>query len=88
MTTKPAVYNAATLDRALLLLERRFGLSSADFFDAHRRDDPQLHEMPQRLRQLWANLYRERRRLGEDPLIGEVERELALNGPTAAKLYL
>lgn len=75
---KTAVYNSATLDRALLLFERKFGRDSADFFAAHRRDDPALKEMPQRLRQLWVNLYRERQRLGEDALIDEVERELAL----------
>jgi hypothetical protein len=68
-------YNSASLERAISSLEQRYGMSSADFYAAHQADDPALDSMPRRLRNLWASLYRDWRRLSGEDFVEQVERE-------------
>ena len=69
-------YNATSLERALRTLESRYGMSSAEFYAAHRDDARAVTAMPRRIRNLWASLYRDWRRLSGADFAEQVEREV------------
>ena len=59
---KRCYYNAATLRQELLAFEKRYGLSSADFYAAHRRGETP-NTVSQFDRVVWADTYGESCRL-------------------------
>jgi hypothetical protein len=69
-------YNAASLERVLLALERRYGRSSAEVYDAHLAGDP-LAELSGFARHCWISFYRDYRRLSEAGFAENAERLLA-----------
>jgi hypothetical protein len=78
-------YGTQSLARALKALESRFSMSSAEFFEAHSRDEPSLDEaLTGYLRHTWASYYAEWVELTgqpvvsdeDDPLADQIEREL------------
>lgn len=68
-------YSADSIERSLLHLERRFGLSSNDFYETIVRGD-RIDGMPGFTRSLWVSLYREFCRLRGDSFSVAVERTL------------
>lgn len=69
-------YNASSLERALSSFESHYGMSSGEFNAAHRTDAPAVAAMPRRIRNLWASLYRDWRRLSGEDFAEQVEREI------------
>jgi hypothetical protein len=69
-------YSASTLERALSSLESHYGMTSSEFYAAHRADAPNVAAMPRRIRNLWASLYRDWRRLSGEDFTEQVEREI------------
>lgn len=61
------LYNGPGIDRSLEALEQHFGMSSADFYEAYLTDDdsPALKAVSLFDRHVWADLYRESRRLND-----------------------
>jgi hypothetical protein len=71
-------YNAASLERVLLSFERRYALSSDEFYAEHRQG-ALLPAVPAFHRHAWASFYRDFRRLSEGRSFAEnAERVLAL----------
>ena len=65
------------VERSLLAYERRFGLSSAAFYEAHYSDEDRVAHIPRRHRSRWASLYRTLERMaGGGTLADRIEREL------------
>jgi hypothetical protein len=74
-------YNAAGLERALEVFERRFKIASADFYEAHRAegdDSPLLKDVPRFERHIWADLYVQLRRLNGEDFAEQIERDLEI----------
>jgi hypothetical protein len=69
-------YNAASIERVLVAFERRYGLTSEEFFAKHLDDAP-LVDMPGFHRHAWASFYRDFRRLSGGPFTENAERLLA-----------
>ena len=71
-------YDSESISRSLSVLEKRFELSSADFYKAHQLDCESIAHIPHFHRNLWAGLYRTQFRLSEDAelLVAQVERTL------------
>jgi len=59
-------YNAATLQKAVADYEREYGLTSAEFFEAHTTDAATLKGIPGFQRSVWAGFLQELREF-EDP---------------------
>jgi hypothetical protein len=72
-----ASYNAASLERVLLVLERHYGMSSAEFYAAHEAGES-LEGIPEFDRHVWASFYRDVRRLRREEFAGDAEHLLAL----------
>jgi hypothetical protein len=53
-------YNATTLREALAQYENEYGMSSAEFFEAHRADAEIVAPIPGFQRSVWAGLWQER----------------------------
>lgn len=71
-------YNAASLERVLLDLERHYGHRSADVYNAHVAGDP-LPDIPGYERHVWISFYRDHRRLTNGSgFVENAERFLAL----------
>lgn len=62
-------YNATTLKDAVAIYEREYGMSSADFYEAHQASTKQvLAGIPGFQRSVWAGLWQELRAFDErDP---------------------
>ena len=68
---------APDVERILLAFERRYGLSSPRFYEAHCADDASVDSVPPRRRWLWASMYRTHERLmGGGALADRIERDL------------
>jgi hypothetical protein len=52
-------YTAATLEDALSRYETEYGMTSAEFFQAHRTDADRLEGIPGFERSVWASLWQE-----------------------------
>lgn len=52
-------YNATTLQDALARYESAYGMTSAEFFEAHRTDAEALTPIPGFERSVWAGLWQE-----------------------------
>jgi hypothetical protein len=52
-------YTAATLEDALSRYETEYGMTSAEFFEAHRTDDDALRGIPGFQRSVWSSLWQE-----------------------------
>jgi hypothetical protein len=70
-------YNSASLERSLLLLERRWGISSHDFYELCINEE-RVEGMPRFTRSLWASLHRDFCRMRGDSFSVAVERALEL----------
>jgi len=68
-------YNADSLERSLLVFERKFGVSSHDFYETISNGD-RIEGMPGFTRSLWASLYRDYCRPRSDSFAVAVERTL------------
>ncbi len=67
----------AAVERTLLSYERKFDLSTAEFYEAHLIDAERVKEIPRRHRHLWASLHRTLERMsGGGDLAGRFEQEL------------
>jgi hypothetical protein len=65
-------YDLDSLSRALGMLEKRYELSSDQFFEAHRVDDPIAEAIPGFHRHLWASFYMDVQRMrGPEPIGAE-----------------
>lgn len=72
-------YNAEDLRGSLEALEGRFGMSSAEFFEAYcHDDDARLRDVPRFFRHVWVSFYQDWKRLSGDDFAASVERELEL----------
>jgi hypothetical protein len=71
-------YNAASLERVLLFFERRYGLSSDEFFEKHLADEPPVERVPGFHRHAWASFYRDFRRLSGRSFAEHAEGVLAV----------
>lgn len=73
-------YNGPALKRTLQAFEERFQLASADFYDAYLEpeDSSVLREVPLFERHVWADLYRESRRVDGSDFAERAQRELEL----------
>jgi hypothetical protein len=71
-------YDAASIERTLRVFERKYGLSSEEFFEAHVADDERVAEMPGWHRQPWASFYRTWLRLSGGGFAAQAARELEL----------
>ncbi len=73
-------YNRAALDRILRSLEEHFGIASADFYEAYLEDhdSPILKDVSLWDRHVWADMYRESRRLSGSDFAEQAERELEI----------
>jgi hypothetical protein len=71
-------YNAASLERSLLALEKRFGMDSATFMRAHEEDAPSIAGIPGFVRHTWASFYVDWQRLSGEDFGSRVARELEL----------
>ncbi len=60
-------YDVNSLSRALFALEERYGMSSAEFYDAYLAGSPP-EGIPRFYRHAWASFYREAR-----PMLREAE---------------
>ncbi len=60
-------YNAASLEDALLVLQRHYRLDSAEFFRAYRVGSDEIDHIPGRARHEWASFYAEWRELTGAP---------------------
>jgi hypothetical protein len=60
-------YNASTLARVLLDLERHYGLSSAEFYERYVAGEDDLN-MPGFTKHIWASFFREYERMSGDSL--------------------
>ncbi len=69
-------YDLASLSKALGLMEERYGLSSDDFYEAHKIDGPAVAEIPGFHRHLWASLYLDVRRMNGSEFVAGVARTL------------
>jgi hypothetical protein len=79
-------YDAHSLAHALVVLQRHYGLGSAEFFRAYRADSDQIDHLPGLVRHQWASYYAEWLELTgssddsapeEDALAGHTRREIA-----------
>lgn len=52
-------YTATTLEDALSRYEAEYGMTSAEFFEAHRTDDDALRGIPGFQRSVWSSLWQE-----------------------------
>lgn len=73
-----AFYNADSLSRALAALEERWGISSDEFYEAHRADADAVAPIPGFTRHVWASIYLDVRRLSGGGFVERVERTLQL----------
>lgn len=71
-------YNAASVERTLRAFERRYGMSSDEFFRAHVADDERVAAVPASHRQPWAGFYRTWLRMSGGGFAARAERELEL----------
>ena len=76
---KKRYYDAASLERVLVSLERRYGMSSAEFYDRHRADEP-LPGVPGFHRIVWASFYRDVKRMRGDDFAEHARHVLELSG--------
>jgi hypothetical protein len=68
---------APSVERALIVFERHYELSTADFYEAHYADSEVVEHIPRRHRHLWASLRRTHERMtGGGALADRLEREL------------
>lgn len=67
-------YDAAALEKTLASLEEHFEMTSAEFYDEQDRE--KIARIPGRIRNLWASLYRDWRRLSGQDFIERVEHEI------------
>jgi hypothetical protein len=58
-TVQRGTYDAASLADALLLLQRHYGLDSAEFFRAYRAGSPEISRIPGLPQHQWASYYAE-----------------------------
>ncbi len=77
MAVKKKYYNADSLERALLTLERRYGMGSEDFYE-RAISSSTVEGVPRYVRNLWASLYRDFCRLSGDDFASTVRRTLEL----------
>lgn len=72
-------YNAESLRRSLEALEGRFGMPSAEVFEAYcHDDDARLRDVPRFYRHIWVSFYQDWKRLSGDDFAASVEHELQL----------
>jgi hypothetical protein len=71
------VYSATSLERVLALLEERYEMSTADFYDAHVAGET-LEHIPWFHRHVWASFYRDVRRMRGDEFAERAEGTLTL----------
>jgi hypothetical protein len=71
-------YTAASLERVLRAFEKGYGMSSADFFEAHIEDRDDIRDVPRFHRQAWVGFYRTWHRLSGSSFADRVERELEI----------
>jgi hypothetical protein len=70
-------YDAASLERVLLAFERRYEMSSAEFYGRYSSDD-ELPEISRFNQHAWASFYRDVTRLSGGDFAAGAERVLAL----------
>jgi hypothetical protein len=70
-------YSAESLERVLLDLERRFGMSSEEFY-AKVTAGERIEDMPGFERSVWASVYRDFCRMSGDDFASSVSRTLEL----------
>jgi hypothetical protein len=76
-TVEKRYMTAPAVERTLLVFERKFALSTAEFYEAHYDDAPTVAHIPRRHRALWASMHRTHMRLmGGGALADRIEREL------------
>jgi len=75
---KKRSYNAASIERTLRAFERRYEMTSEDFFRAHVADDTSVAAVPGSHRQPWAGFYRTWLRMSGGGFAARAERELEL----------
>ena len=71
-------YNAASIERTLRAFERRYKMTSDDFFHAHVTDHESIASVPGSHRQPWAGFYRTWLRMSGGGFAARAERELEL----------
>jgi hypothetical protein len=71
-------YTATSIERVLHTYERRYEISSDEFYGAHTTDDERLAGMPGFHRQAWAGFYRTWLRMTDTGFVAQAERELEL----------
>ena len=71
-------YSANSLERVLLSFERRYEMSSAEFYGRHAADEP-LPEISGFHRHVWASFFRDVRRLRGDDFAQHAEDILQLS---------
>lgn len=69
-------YSQDSLERSLLGLERKFGISSHEFYERISTGE-RIERMPNFTRSVWASLYRDFCRLSGDAFASTVESTLA-----------
>lgn len=75
-------YTADSLERALLALQERYGMTSETFMRAHRVDAAEVARIPGFHRHTWSSYFLEWQELTHgvephaDPLATQIEREL------------
>lgn len=57
-------YTTATLEDALSRYETEYGMTSAEFFEAHRTDDDAVRGIPGYQRSVWSSLWQELQEFG------------------------
>jgi hypothetical protein len=70
-------YNRESLERSLSSLERKFGMSSRDFYERVSSGD-RVEGMPNFTRSVWASFYRDFCRLSGDEFAVTVDKTLEL----------
>lgn len=74
---KRSVYSAESLSRALGEFERHFGLSSAEFYDRHLKDEEL--SVPRFEQHVWASFYEDVTRLSQEgEVMGRVSESFAV----------
>lgn len=69
-------YDLNSLSQALNLLEKRYEISSKEFYESHKIDGPAAAKVPGFHRHLWASFYQDVQRMSGSSFVASVERTL------------